>query len=97
MEEGKQKINIDGRDYLLELPLKGDVAFIKAYRADKAGNLVFRKAARNFNPMMATACEFVIVEAEHIEDIGVIDPDQVMLPGDFCRCNYSRIDRRKSG
>lgn len=83
VEEGKQKLNIDGRDYLLELPLKGDVAFIKAHRADKGGNLVFRKAARNFNPIMATACDYVIVEAEHIEDIGVVDPDQVMLPGIF--------------
>ena len=83
VEEGKQKINTNGRDYLLELPLKGDVALIKAHRADKAGNLIFRKSARNFNPLMATACDYVIVEAEHIEDIGIIDPDQVMLPGIF--------------
>lgn len=83
VEEGKQKLTIDGIDYLLELPLKGDVALIKAYRADKAGNLVFRKSAQNFNPIMATACEYVMVEAEQIVDIGAIDPDQVMLPGIF--------------
>jgi len=83
VEEGKQKITINGKDYLLELPLKGDVALVKAHRADKAGNLVFRKSARNFNPLIATACKYVIVEAEHIEDIGTIDPDQVMLPGIF--------------
>ncbi|HMM19929.1 MAG TPA: CoA transferase subunit A [Selenomonadales bacterium] len=83
VEEGKQKLTLNGKDYLLELPLKGDVALVKAYRADKAGNLVFRKSARNFNPLIATACEYVIVEAEQIEDVGVIDPDQVMLSGVF--------------
>lgn len=83
VEEGKQKVAINGIDYLLELPLKGDIALVKAYRADKSGNLVFRKSARNFNPLIATACDYVIVEAEQIEEIGAIDPDQVMLPGIF--------------
>jgi acetate CoA/acetoacetate CoA-transferase alpha subunit len=83
VEEGKQKVTIKGTDYLLELPLNGDVALVKAHRADRAGNLVFRKSARNFNPLMATACDYVLVEAEQIEDIGAIDPDQVMLPGIF--------------
>ena len=55
VEAGKQKLTIDGKDYLLELPIKADVALVKAYKADKAGNLVFRKAARNFNPLMASA------------------------------------------
>ena len=81
---GRQEvITIEGKDYLLELPLIADVALIKAHRADRSGNLVFRKAARNFNPLMATACQYVIVEAEHIEDVGTIDPDAVMLPGIF--------------
>lgn len=83
VEQGKQVMNIDGKDYLLELPLKADVALIKAHRADRSGNLIFRKSARNFNPLMATACEYVIVEAEHIEDVGCLDPDAVMLPGIF--------------
>ena len=83
VEAGKQKLTIDGKDYLLELPIKADVALVKAYKADKAGNLVFRKAARNFNPLMATAADLVIVEAQNIEEIGEIDPDEVMTPGIF--------------
>lgn len=83
VEAGKQKLTIDGKDYLLELPIKADVALIKAYKADKAGNLVFRKAARNFNPLMATAADLVIVEAQNIVEIGEIDPDEVMTPGIF--------------
>ena len=83
VEAGKQKLTIDGKDYLLELPIKADVALIKAYKADKAGNLVFRKAARNFNPLMATAAQVVIVEAQNIVETGEIDPDEVMTPGIF--------------
>ena len=83
VEAGKQKLTIDGKDYLLELPIKADVALVKAYKADKAGNLVFRKAARNFNPLMATAAKLVIVEAQNIVEIGEIDPDEVMTPGIF--------------
>jgi len=83
VEQGKQKIAVNGRDYLLELPLKADVALIKAAKADKAGNLVFRKSARNFNPLMATAATVVIVEAQEIVETGLIDPDEVMAPGIF--------------
>ena len=83
VEKGKEVIEIDGRKYLLELPLKADFAFIKAHRADTSGNLIFRKTARNFNPLMAMACDTVIVEAEHIENTGSLDPDQVMVPGIF--------------
>ena len=83
VEQGKQKITIAGREYLLELPLKADVALIKAAKADKAGNLVFRKAARNFNPLMASAAAVVIVEAQEIVETGLIDPDEVMTPGIF--------------
>ena len=83
VEQGKQKITVAGREYLLELPLKADVALIKAAKADKAGNLVFRKAARNFNPLMATAATVVIVEAQEIVETGLIDPDEVMTPGIF--------------
>ncbi len=83
IEEGKQKITVDGRAYLLETPLKADVALIKAWKADKAGNLVYRRSAQNFNPLMATAAEVVIVEAEQIVEAGEIDPDEVMTPGAF--------------
>ena len=83
VEQGKQKITIAGREYLLELPLKADVALIKAAKADKVGNLVFRKSARNFNPLMATAATLVIVEAQEIVETGLIDPDEVMTPGIF--------------
>jgi len=83
VENGKQKLTIGGREYLLELSLKADVALLKAAKADKAGTLVFRKAARNFNPLMATAAEIVIVEAQEIVETGTIDPDEVMTPGIF--------------
>ena len=83
VETGKQKIAINGREYLLELPLKADVALIKAAKADKAGNLVFRKSARNFNPIMASAAKIVIVEAQEIVETGMIDPDEVITPGIF--------------
>jgi len=83
VEEGKEVIEIDRKKYLLELPLKADIALIKAHRADTSGNLIFRKTAQNFNPLMAMACDKVIVEAEHIENTGSLDPDQVMLPGIF--------------
>ncbi|AHG72940.1 Acetate CoA-transferase subunit alpha [Mannheimia sp. USDA-ARS-USMARC-1261] len=80
VEEGKQKITIDGVEYLLELPLKADVAIIKADIADESGNLVFAGAARNFNPMMALAAKTVIVQATKIVKVGEIDPNLVMTP-----------------
>lgn len=81
--EGKEVITVDGKRFLLEKPLRADVALIKAYQADTAGNLVFRRSARNFNPLMAMAAKVVIVEAENIVEAGQIDPDQVMTPGIF--------------
>lgn len=81
--EGKTVINIEGRDYLVETPLKADIAFIKAYKADKAGNLVYRGTARNFNPLMATAADTVVVEVEELVEVGEISPDEVMTPGIF--------------
>jgi acetate CoA/acetoacetate CoA-transferase alpha subunit len=83
VEEGKQKMEIDGQEYLLELPLKADVALIKGHRVDKKGNVYYRKTARNFNPIMATAADKVIVEAEKIVEVGEIDPNDVMTPGLF--------------
>lgn len=83
IEEGKQKVVIDGNEYLLELPIRADIALLKAHRADLAGNLVYRRAARNFNPLMAMAADLVIVQADEIVEIGDIDPDEVMTPGIF--------------
>lgn len=80
VEEGKTRINLDGRDYLLERPLRADIAILQAHRADTLGNLVYQRAARNFNPLMALAADLVIVEADEIVEAGAIDPDQVMTP-----------------
>jgi acetate CoA/acetoacetate CoA-transferase alpha subunit len=81
VEEGKEKITIDGREYLLEKPLRAEVALLKAYKADKAGNLIYHRSARNFNPLMALAADLVIVQVEQLVEIGEIDPDDVMTPG----------------
>lgn len=83
VEEGKQKILVGDRVFLLEEALPGDVALVKAKKADKAGNLVFSKTARNFNPLMATACKLVIAEVEELVEIGEIDPDHVHTPSIF--------------
>ncbi len=81
IEEGKQIIEVDGKKYILELPLHADVALIHAWKADKMGNLVYRRTARNFNEIFATAADFVIVEAEEIVEVGELDPDEIMTPG----------------
>lgn len=81
VENGKQKLTVDGREFLVELPLKADVALVKAKKADKFGNLVYSRSARNFNPLIALAAEYVIAEAEEIVEVGEIDPDEVMTPG----------------
>ena len=79
--EGKQEIVVDGKTYLLETPLRAEVAIVKAWKADTSGNLVYRRAGKNFNPMMAMAADFVIAEVEEIVEVGQIDPDQVCTPG----------------
>ncbi|MBM3781104.1 MAG: CoA transferase subunit A [Acidobacteria bacterium] len=83
--EGKEVREFDGRLYVLERPLKADFAFIKAWKGDTAGNLVFRKTARNFSPMMATAARVTIAEVEHLVEPGDIDPDVVHTPGIYVR------------
>ncbi|MDR0233725.1 MAG: 3-oxoacid CoA-transferase subunit A [Zoogloeaceae bacterium] len=77
----KQTININGRDFLLELPLRADLAVLEAVMADTSGNLVYYGSMRNHNPLMALAAEKVIVEAHQIVEVGYIDPDRVMTPG----------------
>lgn len=81
--EGKQEITIGDKTYLMEYPLFADIALIKAYQADASGNLVYRRSAKNFNPLMATAAKIVIAEVEEFVPVGSIDPDHVMTPGIF--------------
>jgi acetate CoA/acetoacetate CoA-transferase alpha subunit len=81
VEEGKQIIELNGKKYLLELPLRADVALIKAKKADYFGNLVFSLTAKNFNPLMVMAGDVVIVEVEEVVPVGAIPPDEVHIPG----------------
>ena len=83
--EGKETRVIDGKPYVLEPPLHADFAFVKGWKGDHIGNLVYRRTARNFNPMMATAARVTIAEVEEIVDPGRIDPDHVITPGIFVR------------
>ena len=83
VEEGKQKIEIDGKEYLLELPLKADIALLLGNTVDKSGNVVYYGATRNFNTLMATAADTVIVEADNLVEVGEIDPNHVVTPGLF--------------
>ena len=82
--EGKETRIIDGKPYVLEPPLQADFAFVKAWKGDRAGNLVYRRTARNFNPVMATA-RVTIAEVEHLVEPGELDPDHVVTPGIFVR------------
>ena len=79
--EGKETREFDGNHYVMETALKADVSLVKAWKADGAGNLVFRKTARNFNPAVAMAGQVCIAEVEEIVEVGAIDPDHVHLPG----------------
>ncbi len=98
--EGKESREFNGRVYILETALTADFAIVKAWKGDKAGNLIYRKTARNFNPMMATAGKITIAEVEELVEVGELDPDQVHTPGIFVQRifqgeNYEkRIERR---
>jgi 3-oxoacid CoA-transferase subunit A len=98
--EGKETRDFDGRHYVLERAIHGDFAFIKAWKGDRMGNLLYRKTARNFNPMMATAADFVIAEVEQLVEPGAIPADQVHTAGIYVNAifqgtNYAkRIERR---
>jgi acetate CoA/acetoacetate CoA-transferase alpha subunit len=80
VEQGKRKLEVDGREYLLETPLAADFALVEAFLADYFGNLTYALTARNFNPVIAMAAKTVIVDAEHIVPVGTISPDHVMTP-----------------
>jgi 3-oxoacid CoA-transferase subunit A len=81
--EGKETRQLDGRQYVMERGIRGDFAFIKAWKGDRWGNLVYRKTARNFNPMMATAAEYVIAEVEELVEVGELDPNFIHTPSIF--------------
>jgi 3-oxoadipate CoA-transferase alpha subunit len=81
LAEGKETRTIDGREYVLEYPIHGDVALIRAHAGDRAGNLVYRKTARNFGPVMATAAAITVAQVARIVDAGELDPEAVVTPG----------------
>jgi 3-oxoacid CoA-transferase subunit A len=83
--EGKETRTIGGRPFVLEPPLHADFAFVKGWKGDRAGNLLYRRTARNFNPVMATAADVTIAEVEHLVEPGEIDPDHVVTPGIFVK------------
>jgi 3-oxoacid CoA-transferase subunit A len=96
----KETREFDGRPYLMELALKADFAFVKAWKGDKWGNLVYRKTARNFNPMMAAAAKVTIAEVEHLVEVGELDPDTIHVPSIYVKrlfqgSNYQKwIEKR---
>jgi 3-oxoacid CoA-transferase subunit A len=98
--EGKEVREFDGRPYLMESALTADFAFVKAWKGDKWGNLVYRKTARNFNPMMATAAKITIAEVEHLVEPGELDPDLIHTPSVYVKRIFQgelyekRIERR---
>jgi 3-oxoacid CoA-transferase subunit A len=98
--ENKETREFDGRQYVMERALKADFAFVKAWKGDKWGNLVYRKTARNFNPMMATAARVTIAEVEHLVEVGDLDPDLIHTPSIYVQRIFQgqlyekRIERR---
>jgi 3-oxoacid CoA-transferase subunit A len=98
--EGKETREFDGRTYVLEHGLKADFAFVKAWKGDRMGNLVYRKTARNFNPMMATAAKVTIAEVEHLVEVGELDGEAIHTPSIYVKRIFQgeryekRIERR---
>jgi 3-oxoacid CoA-transferase subunit A len=98
--EGKEVREFNGRPHLMERALRGDFAFIKAWKGDRLGNLIYRKTTRNFNPMMATAADHVVAEVEELVESGELDPDQIHTPGIFVNAVFQgspyakRIEKR---
>ena len=93
--EGKETREFDGRQYVMERGLRGQFAFVKAWKADRWGHLVYRKTARNFNPLMATAADYVIAEVEELVDLGQLDPDSVHTPGIFVNAIFQGTSSEK--
>ena len=98
--EGKETREFDGRQYVMERGIRGNFAFVKAHKGDRWGNLVYRKTSRNFNPMMATAADYVIAEVEELVELGQLDADQIHTPGIYVDAIFQgtayekRIERR---
>ena len=85
LAEGKETRRIDGRDYVLEFPIRADFALIKAHRGDRWGNLVYRKSARNFGPIMAAAARCTVAQVEEVVPLGALDPEAIVTPGIFVK------------
>jgi 3-oxoadipate CoA-transferase alpha subunit len=96
LAEGKETRLIDGRAYVLEHPIHADYALIKAERADRWGNLVYRKTARNFGPVMATAARCTVVQVHEIVELGALDPETIVTPGIFVQ-RVVRVPRPNTG
>lgn len=93
--EGKEVRQFEGRDFVLEKGITGDFAFVKAWKGDKFGNLVFRKTARNFNPMIATAGKITVAEVEELVEIGELEPDQIHTPGVYVQRIFKVANQEK--
>ncbi|HET8668218.1 MAG TPA: CoA transferase subunit A [Terriglobales bacterium] len=93
--DGKETREFDGRKYVMERWIKGDFALVKAWKGDKWGNLVFRKTARNFNPMIATAAPVTIAEVEELVEVGELDPDKIHVPSIFVKRIFQGEDHEK--
>jgi 3-oxoacid CoA-transferase subunit A len=93
--EGKEHKDFDGETYVLETGLKADLSIVKAYQGDEQGNLIFRKTARNFNPMMATAGKVTVAEVEHLAPVGSLDPDQIHTPGIYVKRIVQTVSEKR--
>ncbi len=93
--EGKESRTFDGREFILEKGIVGDFAFVKAWKGDKFGNLIYRKTARNFNPMVATAGKITIAEVEELVEVGELEPDQIHTPGVFVQRIFKTSNQQK--
>jgi 3-oxoacid CoA-transferase subunit A len=93
--EGKEEREFNGRKFILERGLRGDFAVVKAWKGDRWGNLVYRKTARNFNPVMATAADYVIAEVEELVELGMLAPESVHTPGIFVNAIFQGVNYQK--
>jgi 3-oxoacid CoA-transferase subunit A len=94
--DGKEVREFNGRKFILERGLRGDFAFIKAWKGDRWGNLIYRKTARNFNPVMATAADYVIAEVEELVELGTLPPESVHTPGIFVNAIFQGVNYKKN-
>lgn len=93
--EGKESRDFNGREFILEKGITGDFAFVKAWKGDKFGNLIYRKTARNFNPMIATAGKITIAEVEELVEVGELEPDQIHTPGVYVQRIFKTTGQEK--